>query len=346
MSLKTGIVLAGVLAASHWMATGQNADKALAFSKAAEAKIVPNQPSVQGDDPNWLFLVKELRQIALGKFWEQAWESVAANKTNPVPSMVEFHNLLSAKGIDLIVVPVPAKSSIYPEKLVEGYSVDDPVSITPFLGEMRTAGLTVIDLDPIMKSWRTEFPDKKIYCEQDAHFTPFACEQIAALLAAEMVDLTESGGGGLSVSDEETLSIVGDQVRDSQWSGTIGPEKLSIRYAGKTGSGGKVIPVDPDEKSPILLLGDSHTLVFHEGESGGMHCKGGGVFDHLSASVGSPIDLVGVRGSGLMQARKQLFYKVASLPDYWEGKEVVVWIFSVREFTQSVDKIISIPLER
>ena len=77
-----------------------------------------------------------------------------------------------------------------------------------------------------------------------------------------------------------------------------------------------------------------------------MHCSGAGVIDHLAVRLGVVPDLVGVRGSGLVQARKQLFYKAASTPGYWESKKLVIWLFSVREFTQSTDRFISIPLER
>src|SRR5690606_35191345 len=104
--------------------------------------------------------------------------------------------------------------------------------------------------------------------------------------------------------------------------------------------------VEQDPGSSVLLLGDSHTLVFHEGEENGMHCRGAGVFDHLARALGFAPDLVGVRGSGLVQARKQLFYRAGSVPGYWDNKKIVVWLFSAREFTQSSDRPVAIPLDR
>ena len=77
-----------------------------------------------------------------------------------------------------------------------------------------------------------------------------------------------------------------------------------------------------------------------------MHCTGAGVLDHLAAAYGFAPDLVGVRGSGLVQARKQLFYKAAAAPGYWDSKKLVIWLFSAREFTQSTDKPVAIPLTR
>ncbi len=347
LSKVSAWVLIGFLfVSSQFCGDAQESDRTALFAKAAGEKIIPKQPSVRGDDKDWLFLVRELRQISLGKFWEKPWEEVAANGTNPVPSMVEFHELLAAKGIDLIIVPVPAKASIYPEKLATDFALEDSLALSPFIGEMRTAGLTVIDLEPLMKTWRTEHPERKIYCEQDAHFSPFGCEMIAASLASELEGVKQAGSIELGVSAETTIQIEGDQVKDSKWAGEIGSEELTITYAGKKTAGASTTPLEPSEDSPVLLLGDSHTLVFQEGKGAGMHCKGAGLFDHISASVGYPLDVVGVRGSGLMQARKQLFYKAVEIDGYWAKKEVVIWVFSVREFTQSVDKIISVPLER
>ena len=148
-----------------------------------------------------------------------------------------------------------------------------------------------------------------------------------------------------SRTESTPLEIVGDQVKGSEWEGQVPKETLSVRYAGRD-KDGRIEPVEPDPASPILLLGDSHTLVFQEGASGGMHCQGAGLLDQLAHETGIVPDLVGVRGSGLVQARKQLYRAAAPVDGYWENKKVVVWVFSVREFTQSFDKIMEIPIEK
>jgi hypothetical protein len=71
------------------------------------------------------------------------------------------------------------------------------------------------------------------------------------------------------------------------------------------------------------------------------------LLDQLAFELQFAPDHVGVRGSGLVQARKQLFFqKGSAIPGYWDKKKVVVWVFSVREFTQSSDRIMTIPIER
>ena len=140
-----------------------------------------------------------------------------------------------------------------------------------------------------------------------------------------------------------SIEIVGDQVKGSEWEGSTAKETLQVTYAG-TSNGERIEPVPASDDSPVLLIGDSHTLVFSEG--GDMHTKAAGLRDHLQAEFGYPLAHVGVRGSGLVQARRQLYQKAAPNPTFWESKKLVVWTFSVREFTQSFDKLISIPIEK
>ncbi|MCP5540019.1 MAG: hypothetical protein H7A52_07760 [Akkermansiaceae bacterium] len=324
-------------------------DPARAAAFAAEAgKRVEEKPNVPGDDPAWYFLTRELKQVSLGDFWEKDWKEVARNQTDPLPSMVEFNDLLKGKGVELIVAPIPAKATIYPDKLAGGFAPGEAPSLAPFIGKMRAAGLRVIDLEPVFLARRASNPDEKLYCEQDAHYSPLACEIVAELVKKEVenAEWFQAQAKEAIVRGEPTeLEITGDQVKGSEWEGRAAREKLMVRYAGRD-NGGRIEPVDARRESPVLLIGDSHTLVFQEGASNGMHCKGAGLLDQLAYEFQFPPDHVGVRGSGMVQARRQLFPVATGTPGYWEGKKLVVWVFSSREFTQSFDKLISIPIER
>lgn len=316
-------------------------DYEILFATEALKRVQP-RPSVRGDNSEWFFLVKELKHLSTGRFWEKPWEEVAANGSDPVPSILEFHELLEKKGVSLLLVPVPAKASLYPDKLAEEFAPGDVAAVGPMLERIRLAGVKVLDLEPHFIEARSADSERLLYCRQDAHFSPAAIEVVAQLISDEAKITAASSSPPFTISDEETITLVGDQIVGSEWEGSVPPETLPIRYVSSAGERG----VSPDAASPVLLLGDSHSLVFHDGKENGMHCSGAGVLDHLAARIGVAPDLVGVRGSGLVQARKQLFYKAASTPGYWESKKLVIWLFSVREFTQSTDRFISIPLER
>ena len=305
------------------------------FAKKAAAKV-GDSFSVQGDDDAWFFLNREIKQMALGAFWDGDWAASAANRTDPLPSIIEFNDLLKTNGVDLIFVPVPAKASIYPDKLDATAKPTDPIALSPIIEKLNKAGVNTIDFEKVARDHRAANPGEKLWCEQDAHFTPLAAKMIAQLVAKEMGGKVK-GDKKFTRKPATELKIVGDQVKGTDWEGKIPQETIAIE---------EVAGVEPDPTSSVLLMGDSHTLVFQEGGSNGMHCKGAGIFDQLSFELGLPLDLVGVRGSGLMQARKNLYRQAKANPGYWGTKKVVVWVFSVREFTQSSDKILmgKIPL--
>ena len=316
-------------------------ERRLLFAEEAGRRVLP-QPNVRGDDPDWFFLVKELKHLSGGRFWEKPWSEVATNGSDPVPSILEFNSLLEKRGIRLVLVPVPAKAAIYPDKLAGSFAPVEVEPHAPFLDRIREAGVTVVDLEAPFREARVEHPDRWLYCRQDAHFSPAAIELLVSLLPVDASVAETAPSNNFPVGDPASLSFAGDQVIGSEWENSVAHETVDVRFVSHDGKVGVV----PDPESSVLILGDSHTLVFHAGKEAGMHCTGAGVADHLAARLGFVPDLVGVRGSGLVQARKQLFYKATANPGYWSKKKVVIWLFSVREFTQSSDRLISIPIDR
>jgi alginate O-acetyltransferase complex protein AlgJ len=320
-----------------------------AFAKraleAAENAAGEGKRNVRGEDDAWFFLVQELRHLGAGDFWSKEWSEVAKNGQDPIPFLAQFNDQLKAKGIRLILAPVPPKASVYPEKLFADTSIEDVPSLRGFYDELEGAGLEVLDLESALRQLKDE-TGEKVYCEQDTHWSPLACEKAAELIAGLVSDdewLQGVEKQEFVRSEEETLEIRGDQVESGD---EVPMEKLTVRYAGIGGGGSGLAAVAPSADSPVLLIGDSHTLVFWEGTSGGMHTDRAGLLDELQYQFGFPIDHVGVRGSGSVMARRNLFRHADGHPGYWDGKKLVIWCFSAREFTQSIDKLIEIPLER
>jgi alginate O-acetyltransferase complex protein AlgJ len=88
-------------------------DRCARQAAAGEAMMVPG-------DEGWLFLRGELRHIGVGPFWGEAAAKVSRasspEKADPLPAIVDFHEQLEKLGIDLLVVPVPCKALVYPER--------------------------------------------------------------------------------------------------------------------------------------------------------------------------------------------------------------------------------------
>jgi alginate O-acetyltransferase complex protein AlgJ len=125
------------------------------------------------------------------------------------------------------------------------------------------------------------------------------------------------------------------EIRGDLWQALVGrkppPEKLTLRFV--TDKATKQA-VAPDRGSAIVLMGDSHNLVFHAG--GDMYAAGAGLPDQLAMELGGvAVDLVAVRGSGATPARINLMRLARADGNYLAGKKVVIWCFSAREFTES-----------
>ncbi|BHH81957.1 alginate O-acetyltransferase AlgX-related protein [Desulforhopalus sp. 52FAK] len=287
--------------------------------------------AVEGAD-GWLFLKDELIHLSSGRFWGEDAAQVSRSKkkeyADPLPAIIRYNEALADKGVTLYLMPVPPKALVYPDKLVDGVvpgGVEEERALyTEFYRQLRESGVNVIDLLPELTLQAAE---KNVYCKTDTHFSGdglalFAAEAAKALRAEAWY---ESLPQQEFVKTDQNVSIVGDL---SQMLGKTDTEELTLSLVTSKATGSAVIS---DENSPVVLLGDSHTLVFSAG--GDLHAKSAGLFDHLSADLGFPLDLLGVRGSGITPARVKLFQRSKKNPDYLSGKKAVIWCFTAREFT-------------
>ncbi len=299
---------------------------------------------IEGKD-GWLFLPGELRHLAMGAFWGEAAQSVsrAAKPENrdPLPAIIDFQRQLEAAGIDLLLVPVPAKAEVYPDKISKGVTGRkaalgerrDPYH-RQFLEKLAGADIPFLDLTALfLDARKTGGPD--LFCRQDSHWSDAGCG-IAAKSIAERIsrlqwykDIPKTHFR----TAPTTITITGDL-----WKRLTAPtaEKETIRLVQVQGGDGGNETVW--RESPVLLLGDSHTLVFHAG--GDMLAVDAGLADLLALELGFGVDLVGVRGSGATPSRVALRRRGDNL----KGKRMVVWVFTCRELTESTTGWASVPV--
>lgn len=293
----------------------------------------------------WLYFVPALRSLSVGEFWGAAAPAVSrarnAQWADPLPAILDFHRQLTASKITLILVPVPVKAAIYPDYL-EGAVVSEEVAEQAggggaharFLSVLRESGVNVVDLQSVFESLPAE---TTTYCKTDTHWSPTG----AALAAREVAQIIRALPGFNDASAEkyeresQALTLHGDlAVLAGMTTSTETVPFVRVVHE----EGGQRVPVAPNRESPILLIGDSHNLVFHAG--GDMHGTGGGLPDLLALELGMAVDLVAVRGSGATTPRINL----ARRGDQLAGKNVVVWCFSAREFTESATGWRTIPV--
>ena len=293
--------------------------------KAAEA--AERKTTVVSGKEGWLFFAPELRHLSIGQFWGDAAKRVSRAPNpefvDPLSTILDFKAQLDRAGISLIFVPVPAKATIYPDMISEHGTMTARTDERhlEFYDILRGQGVNVLDLTPLFLQNR--FTDAgPVYCKQDTHWSGQGCALAAEAIAKAIGMPSWAADIPKHPIETETriLEITGDLWKE------LGDEKLQkeqLRLTYIKERGGASWRV-----SPVVLLGDSHNLVFHAG--GDMHTQGAGLPDHLAHQFGFPVDVVAVRGSGATPSRLTLFRR----RDNMKGKRVVIWCLSVREFTE------------
>lgn len=320
---KTMLSLLAAVAAAT---AGQAADVAAIAAKALEQ--VPAGTIAYAGADGWLYSKSELEhlaggELAGGKVAEHSKATQAA-LADPIPAMAAFNDELADMGIRLVVVPVPPKCAVVP---FDGLEQGDAMAyLRPFYEELREKGIDVLDLYGDFAASATP-----VYCKQDAHWNPAGIKLAARKIAAA------SGlphGGAAFEGTDGTVAIAGDLML------SLNPAAQPTETLAITRYGGETI----DESSPVLLLGDSHVLVFSTG--GDMLAENAGLGECLAAELGMPVDRIGVKGSASTVVRMNLFRKAARDPAWIANKKLVVWCFSAREFTESTGGWMVVPVRR
>jgi alginate O-acetyltransferase complex protein AlgJ len=281
--------------------------------------------AIAGDD-GWFFLRSELRHIGTGQFWGEAAKKVSQasspDKADPLPAILDFHEQLKAKGIELIMMPVPCKALVYPEKINKVASQRIDTAHQQFFKVLEEKGVKVVDLGAVFLEEKSNPRIPLLYCKSDSHWSPYACQVAAKQIKKQFkAPAWLDGKPERFTTKQEPRTITGD-LADGKGSEVLPTLVVQSRGASLE-----------DKASPILLLGDSHTLVFHAGAE--LHGTGAGLADHLAAELGLAVDVIGVRGSGATSARVNLLRRIKADPRYLAGKKVVIWCFAAREFTES-----------
>jgi hypothetical protein len=290
--------------------------------------------AVAGED-GWLFLTADLRFLSVGKFWgEDAMKVSRASKhgsADPIPAILDFQAQLKQRGIELLLVPVPPKAVVYPEKIIPGYGggTDDPAPyLHRFYEELRRDGVEVLDLAPLFSKSR-ENERGPLFCKTDTHWSGIGCVMAAQAIAEKVREkLPLDFRTDSYAADWQRIEFSGDLVKLLP-AGTPKPasESIDVRKIKDKATGGSV---QPDIDSPVLLLGDSHTLVFHD-----FLTERAGLTDQLAKELGFAPDLVGTRGSGATAVRISLYRHSNRFPGYLAKKKMVIWCFAAREFTEA-----------
>jgi hypothetical protein len=254
---------------------------------------------------------------------------------DPRPAIFALERALAARGIALILFPVPDKAMLQPLEL---HGRGDPtrrsaparnVAWPAFTTEMRTRGLTLFDAAPA----ELVPGEPRRFLIQDTHWTPRWMGEVARKLADVVrakVALPPVDPKPTYTVAEESVERVGDitdMLKLPEDQKLFLPERVTLQVV-KDASGATW---EPDPKGDVLLLGDSFTNVFSMDFMG--WGAGAGLGPQLAVALGRPIDMIAQNDSGAFATRQALALELAGGTDRLAGKRVVIWEFAVRELS-------------
>ncbi len=312
----------------------------------ADELAAENRSVLRGND-GWLFYGPELRSLSVGRFWgtNAVRVSRCSNPANadPLAAILDFDAQVKSVGAELLLVPIPGKAAVYPDKIADFSMVrsgakQDRVdgTLREFYEQLRRSGVTVLDLTDEMIAHRDD-AGGAMFCRQDTHFSPRAVAWVAAQIRAAVTNrpwLDTRPGRRYNLQEKE-ITLNGD-LWGLLGDPSLAKEKVTVQVV----TGPDAAPVGTSRDSPVLLMGDSHTLIYSAGED--LQATGAGLPEHLAAAFGFPVDLIGIRGSGATPARVSLLRRRDNLA----GKKLIVWCFTVREFTESTVGWAKVPVVR
>ncbi len=288
----------------------------------ALVKLGAGNEQVYLGNNGWLFYRPDVDYITGPPFLQP---KLLAHKTHanslqadPVKAIVQFRDQLAARGIDLIVLPIPMKPGVearnlfgraQPRRILQNASFGD------FKTQLEKAKVRVFDPATAMPPG-----DAPLYLATDTHWRPETMEFVAGKLAAEI----DSQSAPPPLSAAQSVRGIGDIAR------MLKLEQANNLYPPETVPVHEIASWRASKEADILLLGDSFSNIFSLSALG--WGESAGFAEHLSRALGDrPLDTILRNSDGAFATREILSRELARGKDRLAGKKLVIWEFAARE---------------
>ena len=199
-------------------------------------------------------------RLSVGPFWGERAAAVSrasnSRDADPLAAIVDFHDQLKKAGIELLIVPVPAKAAIYPERIskrIKAPVVGASPHLDPyheqFYRVLGQRGVPVLDLTPVFLKQR-QSPGADLYCKTDTHWSGRAVELVAQAIAKHVEDRPWSKELPKSRYETEPrgVEITGDLARMMDEANPT-RETLTVTFVG-TRRDGQLAPCRAGPRQP------------------------------------------------------------------------------------------------
>ncbi len=290
--------------------------------------------SLQGEG-DWLFYNQDVDYLLQppytdARFYKGTFDTLVGGKRvnlrNPLVAITDFRDRLQARGIQLLLVPIPGKPVIYPEKLWKGFRGQPPSPTVALLEDLKGRGFQVADLFTPMLRAKAE-GSQQLYLKRDTHWTPQGMEVAAEALAARIRELGFAADSDMTTHRRYALKDTTAERWGDIAEMTKVPDRKTLWTTEKVNAS-QVIdlqtgkPYKDEAASPILWLGDSFSRIYQTDAP-----TSSGIISHVACKLNRPLASIVNDGGASTVVRQQL----ARRGEMLEGKKLVVWTFVERD---------------
>ena len=273
-----------------------------------------------------------------------------------VKALVDLKRQLAARGIELLVVPVPPKTMIHPEHLcLEGIAPSDMQSdgstmvavaqnpsFAPYKAALEAAGIKVFDPTvTLLEAKRaTSAP---LFVPGDAHWSFVGVDVTAWSLARflEDQDLLSERDPVFYVRHAAQVQHTPDLWRvQARATGEEFHVTQSQTVQRVYNPNGEHLSIRPTPDSDVLLLGDSFSNIYSHGGPWG---SVSGLAEQLSYYLQRPVNRISVEGGAVNTTREELRDRMLRGEDPLAGKKLVIYEFTSRALLSRKWKKIALP---
>lgn len=279
----------------------------------------PGEKGVRGDS-DWLFYREDVNYLVRPSPFDRRSDSL----DNPVTAILDFKRQLDARGIRLLVVLMPGKPSVYPEKLNEDAAPhtgrDFSHSMT-VLDSLSAHGVDYVNLfETFTQAKRQDSRGNYLYLDKDTHWTPRGAELAAQVIAKRVSEYDFAKV--LPVKEYADSAVKVERTGDIATMSGLDVFKTQIVTAHKVRETSGAPFKDDFRASQILILGDSYSRIYETDSP-----MDAGWIAHFAKDMHTPVASIVSDGGASTLVREKLARKSRVL----RNKKLVIWEFVERD---------------
>jgi len=251
---------------------------------------------------------------------------------DPLAAILDFRDQLARRGIQLMVIPLPGKPTIYPDKVTHRVNGLLRSPTQDLIAKLRQANVETPDFFELFVRWRRSQGDgscEPCYLLRDTHWSGITARLAAETVAKRIRDLGWIGQGNTHFDlVSRTVSRRGDLAR------MISLPNIALHFPEEQIECYQVVRDSPrelykdDPASPLLVMGDSFLRMYQTDEP-----RAAGFIAHVARALQMPVASIVNDGGASTLVRQELSRRAALL----ENKKVVIWQFVERDITYGAE---------